>query len=73
MHYKVSLYLHTQTNDMLIDEVLCRPKLKIDKLNMEKGRFELFISSVLVRNTELRKNKPVEKTRATHGPTRNSR
>ena len=58
---------------MLIDEVLCLPKLKIDKLNMEKGRFELFISSVLVRNTELRKNKPVEKTRAAHGPTRNSR
>ena len=73
MHYKVSLYLHTQTNDMLIDEVLCLPKLKIDKLDMEKGRFELFKSSVLVRNTELRKNKPVEKKRARHGPTRNSR
>ena len=69
MHYKVSLYLHTQTNDMLIDEVLCLPKLKIDKLNMEKGRFELFISSVLVRNTELRKNTPVEKTWGTQGPT----
>ena len=53
MHYKVSLYLHTQTNDMLIDEVLCLPLLKIDKLNMEKGRFELFKSFVLVRNTEL--------------------
>ena len=73
MHYKVSLYLHTQTNDMLIDEVLCLPKLKIDKLNMEKGRFELFKSSVLVRNTELGKNKSVEKTRPRHGPTRNSR
>ena len=48
MHYKVSLYLHTQTNDMLIDEVLCLPKLKIDKLNMEKGRFELFKSSASV-------------------------
>ena len=49
---------------MLIDEVLCLPKLKIDKLNMEKGRFELFKSSVLVRNTELGNNKSVEKTRA---------
>ena len=58
---------------MLIDEVLCLPKLKIDKLNMEKGRFELLKSSVLVKNTELRKDKPVEKTRATHGPTRKSR
>ena len=71
-----SLYLHKrkkQTNDMLVDEVLCLPQSKICKINMVKGRSELFKSSVLVRNTELGKNKSVEKTRARHGPTRNSR
>ena len=58
---------------MLVDEVLCLPQLKISKVNMVKGRFELFKSSVLVMNTEIRKNKSVEKTLARHGPTRNSR
>ena len=46
---------------MLVDMVLCLPQLKMCKMNMVKGRSELFKSSVLVRNTELRKNKPVEK------------
>ena len=77
IHYKVKVYSYTKEkkhiNDMLVDMVLCLPQLKMCKINMVKGRFELFKSSVLVRNTELRKNKPVEKTRATHGPTRNSR
>ena len=49
---------------MLVDEVLCLPQLKMCKVNMVKGRFELFKSSVLVRNTELGNNKSVEKTRA---------
>ena len=40
---------------MLVDEVLCLPQLKMCKVNMVKGRFELFKSSVLVRNTELEK------------------
>ena len=43
------------TNDMLVDEVLCLPQLKMCKVNMVKGRIELFKSSVLVRNTELEK------------------
>ena len=71
-----SLYLHKRKkhiNDILVDMVLCLPQLNMCKMNMVKGRFELFKSSVLVRNTELGKNKSVEKTLARHGPTRNSR
>ena len=48
MHYEVKVYIYTKekkhSNDML---VLCLPQgqLKICKVNMVKGRFELFKSS----------------------------
>ena len=45
---------------MLVDEVLYLPQLKICKVNMVKGRFELFKSSATGQR-KLGKNKPVEK------------
>ena len=54
IHYKVKVYIYTKhINDMLVDMVLCLPQMC--KINMVKGRFELFKSSMLVRNTELGK------------------
>ena len=63
MHHDVKVYIYTKekkhSNDML---VLCLPQgqLKICKVNMVEGRFELFKSSASVQRM-LGKNTPVEK------------
>ena len=74
-HYEVKVYIYTKerkhSNDML---VLCLPQgqLKICKVNMVEGRFELFKSSATGQGMP-GKNKPVEKTLARHVPTKNFR